>query len=107
MSEIDINKVFVRRQGNMPPIREVKLNEDDLKLSYWQREAECQKNWCEHYKQLSERYKQAIRDIKDIAESNIDDKQIIAVQIMLNGNPDVKNEVLKQIIQKCEEVKYE
>lgn len=32
------------------------------------------------------------------------DKQIMAVQTILNGSPDIKNEVLKQIIQKCEEV---
>lgn len=49
-------------------------------------------------------YKQVVKEIKEIAENNMDDKQIIAVQTMLNGSPDAKNEVLKQIIQKCEEL---
>lgn len=63
--------------------------------------------YCKNCYELAEQlhhYKQAIEDIKDIAENNMDDKQIIAVQTMLNGSPDVKNEVLAKIIQKCEEV---
>ena len=63
--------------------------------------------YCKSCYELAEqlhRYKQAVEDIKEIAESNMDDKQIIAVQIMLNGSPDIKNEVLAKIIQKCEEV---
>ena len=54
-------------------------------------------------KQL-QRCKQVIEEIKEIAESNIDDNQIIAMQVILNGSPDIKNEVLAKIIQKCEEI---
>ena len=63
--------------------------------------------YCKNCYELAEQlhcYKQAIEEIKEIAESNMDDKQIIAVQIMLNGSPDIKNEVLNQIIQKCESI---
>ena len=64
----------------------------------------CEENPNCHYKQLA-RYKQAIEKIKEIAENGIDDKGIMAVQIMLNGSPDPKNKVLKQILQKISEVK--
>ena len=59
-----------------------------------------------YYKQLA-RYKQAIEKIKEIAENEIDDKGIMAVQIMLNGSPDPKNKVLKQILQKIKECEVE
>ncbi len=88
--EIDINEDVKKK--HTAPIIEVKLNEDDLKLLYWQGEAECQKNWCEHYKQLSERYKQVVEEIKEILQ---------------NEHPFVDcscGQDILQIIQKCEEV---
>ena len=63
--------------------------------------------YCKNCYELAEqlhRYKQAVEEIEEIAESNMADKQIIAIQTMLNGNPDIKNEVLNQIIQKCESI---
>lgn len=62
----------------------------------------CEENPNCYYKQLA-RYKQAIEKIKEIAENGIDDKEIMTVQIMLNGSPDPKNKVLKQILQKIKE----
>lgn len=63
--------------------------------------------YCKDCYELAEqlqRYKQVVKDIKDIAENNMDDKQIMAVQTMLNGSPDNKNKVLAKIIQKCKTV---
>ena len=47
---------------------------------------------------------QTLTEIKEIAESEMDSKEFMAVQYMLNGNVDNKNKVLKQIIQKINEV---
>lgn len=58
---------------------------------------------CEHL-QLH-RYRQAIEEIEEIAEQNIDDKQIMAVQTMLNGSPDVKIEVLNTVDTKLHKLK--
>ena len=44
--------------------------------------------------------KQTLTEIKEIAESEIDSKEVMVVQCMLNGSVDHKNKVLKQILQK-------
>ena len=46
---------------------------------------------------------EALTEIKEIAESEMDSKELMAVQYMLNGNVDSKNKVLKQILQKINE----
>ena len=48
--------------------------------------------------------RQTLAEIKEIAESEMDSKEFMAVQCMLNGSVDNKNKVLKQIIQKINEV---
>lgn len=67
---------------NMPPIREVDLSSTNFTLEYWQREAECQKNWREaaeqenkeniHYlacmTEQRNKYKTALEEIKIEAE---------------------------------------
>ena len=45
-----------------------------------------------------------LQEIKEIAESEIDSKEFMAIQCMLNGSVDNKNKVLKQILQKISEV---
>lgn len=63
-----------------------------------------------YFKQLKrkeqecEKYKQALAKIEEIAESEIDSKEFMVVQCMLNGNVDNKNKILKQILQKISEV---
>ena len=47
---------------------------------------------------------QTLTEIKEIAESEIDSKEFMAIQCMLNGSVDNKNKVLKQILQKINEV---
>ena len=44
-----------------------------------------------------------LTEIKEIAESEIDSKEFMAIQCMLNGSVDNKNKVLKQILQKISE----
>lgn len=51
--------------------------------------------------------KQTLAEIKEIAESEMDSKEFMAVQYMLNGSIDNKNKVLKQILQKINEVEDE
>ena len=46
-----------------------------------------------------------IEEIKEIAKTEIDSKEFMIVQYMLNGSVDDKNKVLKQILQKISEVK--
>lgn len=48
--------------------------------------------------------KQTLIEIKEIAESEMDSKEFMAIQCMLNGSVDNKNKVLKQILQKISEV---
>ena len=50
---------------------------------------------------------QTLAEIKEIAESEMDSKEFMAVQYMLNGSVDNKNKVLKQILQKINEVENE
>ena len=50
------------------------------------------------------KYKQTLTEIKEIAEGEMDSKEFMVVQYMLNGNVDNKNKVLKQILQKISEV---
>ena len=47
---------------------------------------------------------QTLTEIKEIAESEIDSKEFMAIQCMLNGSVDNKNKVLKKILQKISEV---
>ena len=54
-----------------------------------------------------EKLKQTLAEIKEIAESEMDSKEFMAVQYMLNGSVDNKNKVLKQILQKINEVEDE
>lgn len=92
--EIDVSKYFIihkDKRGNIFAIEQINPKELFEEIT-------------KQNKQL-QRYEQVIQDLKDIAENNMDDKQTMAVQVMLNGSPDVKNEVLEQIIQKCKEVK--
>ena len=49
------------------------------------------------------KYKNCLTEIKDIAKQEIDSKEFMIVQCMLNGNVDDKNKVLKQILQKISE----
>lgn len=48
-------------------------------------------------------YEKTLTEIKEIAESEMDSKEFMAVQCMLNGSVDNKNKVLKQILQKIRE----
>ena len=47
--------------------------------------------------------KQTLAEIKEIAKQEIDSKEFMIVQCMLNGSVDDKNKVLKQILQKISE----
>ena len=51
--------------------------------------------------------KQTLAEIKEIAKQEIDSKEFMIVQCMLNGNVDNKNKVLKQILQKISECEVE
>lgn len=53
----------------------------------------------------NEKLKQTLKEIKEIVRQEIDSKEFMLVQCMLNGNVDDKNKVLKQILQKIS--KYE
>ena len=53
------------------------------------------------------KYKNCLTEIKEIAESEIDSKEFMAIQCMLNGSVDNKNKVLKQILQKISECEVE
>ena len=53
---------------------------------------------------IIDKLKQTLAEIKEIAESEIDSKEFMAIQCMLNGSVDNKNKVLKQILQKISEV---
>jgi len=44
----------LKQAENMPPIRVVDLGNRNFTLEYWQREAECQKNWANEYKKEKE-----------------------------------------------------
>lgn len=58
---------------------------------------------CEMYKKL----KQALSEIKEIAQNNIDCKEFMAIQCMLMGCVDDKNKALQQILQKIRECEVE
>ena len=75
------------------------------KLKLFHREKETQRIEKIIAQTKAKKYKQALNDIKKIAESEMDSKEFMAVQYMLNGSVDNKNKVLKQIIQKINEVK--
>ena len=47
---------------------------------------------------------QTLTEIKEIAESEIDSKEFMAIQCMLNGSVDNKNKVLKQVLQKISDL---
>ena len=51
----------------------------------------------------NKKLRQTLTEIKEIAESEIDSKEFMAIQCMLNGSVDNKNKVLKQILQKISE----
>ena len=56
--------------------------------------------------QECEDLKETLIEIKKIAKSEIDSKEFMVVQCMLNGDVDNKNKILEQILQKiseCEE----
>ena len=76
-------QVILTNEEKMPMLYE---NAKDLKL-----------------KQLSK----ILTEIKEIAENEIDSKEFMVIQYMLNGNIDNKNKVLKQILQKISEVENE
>lgn len=53
--------------------------------------------------QQLDQLKQTLAEIKKIAESEIDSKEFMVVQCMLNGDVDNKNKILEQILQKISE----
>jgi MscS family membrane protein len=55
------------------------------------------------YGTSDEKINRACDILKEIAESEIDSKEFMAIQCMLNGSVDNKNKVLKQILQKISE----
>ena len=55
------------------------------------------------YEQQLDKLKQTLTEIKEIAESEIDSKEFMVVQCMLNGSVDNKNKILEQILQKISE----
>lgn len=86
--------------------RKLKANNKELKFCYknnLQRLREEETNLTK----LANKYlrlEQTLTEIKEIAESEIDSKEFMAIQCMLNGSVDNKNKVLKQILQKINEV---
>lgn len=50
----------LKQAENMPPIRVVDLGNRNFTLEYWQREAECQKNWANSYKKAIENIKKEV-----------------------------------------------
>ena len=59
---------------------------------------------CKYQEQQINKLATCIEEIKEIAESEIDSKEFMAIQCMLNGSVDNKNKVLEQILQKISEV---
>ena len=59
------------------------------------------------YEQQLDKLKQTLTEIKEIAESEIDSKEFMVVQCMLNGSVDNKNKILEQILQKISECEAE
>ena len=57
--------------------------------------------------QQLDQFKQTLAEIKEIAESEIDSKEFMVVQCMLNGSVDNKNKILEQILQKISECEVE
>lgn len=53
--------------------------------------------------QECEELKETLIEIKKIAKSEIDSKEFMVVQCMLNGDVDNKNKILEQILQKISE----
>lgn len=54
--------------------------------------------------QECEELKETLIEIKEIVKQEIDSKEFMIVQCMLNGSVDDKNKVLQQILQKISEV---
>ena len=61
------------------------------------------KKQLDQLKARNEKLKQTLTEIKEIAKQEIDSKEFMIVQCMLNGSVDNKNKVLKQILQKISE----
>jgi chromosome segregation ATPase len=94
----------------------VSQNQDLLKQNeQWQKKYELlmikgkegisKRDWA--YEQRKKKYDQLkakLIEIKEIAQSNMDCKQFMAIQCMLTGSTDDKNKVLEQILQKISEV---
>ena len=59
---------------------------------------------CKYQEQQINKLATCIEEIKEIAKTEIDSKEFMIVQCMLNGSVDDKNKVLKQILQKISEV---
>ena len=59
---------------------------------------------CKYQEQQINKLATCIEKIKEIAEGEMDSKEFMVVQYMLNGSVDNKNKVLKQILQKIREV---
>lgn len=74
------------------------------KLKLFHREKETQRIEKIIAQTKAKKYKQALKEIKEITESEIDSKEFMAIQCILNGSVDNKNKVLKQILQKINEV---
>ena len=55
----------------------------------------------------NEKNKQILVEIEEIAKSEIDSKEFMVVQCMLNGSVDNKNKILGQILQKIKECEVE
>ena len=94
------------------------LKEDEKSLLNVIDHLQKQKNeWEEKYNDLGQDFDQlkaknikiskTLTEIKEIAKQEIDSKEFMIVQCMLNGNVDNKNKVLKQILQEISECEVE
>ena len=95
----DLSKIIDCKNGT---VLSLKQQLDQLKLEnehLSEKEEEAK-----HYLEEAEKFKNCLTEIKEIAKQEIDSKEFMIVQCMLNGNVDDKNKVLKQILQKISEV---
>lgn len=94
------------KTSNQTTIDQLKAENEELKEDYATAKSMydlCQSDFMELAK-IKDKYKQTLAEIKEIAKSEMDSKEFMTIQCMLNGSVDNKNKVLMQILQKINEV---
>ena len=106
----DLSKIIDCKNGTVLSLKQqldqLKAENDQLKRQHQGDKGLITATGKQNYQLLQEydKLKTALTEIKEIAESEMDSKEFMTVQCMLNGSVDNKNKVLKQVLQKISDL---